>query len=145
MLRYLLLSAVIFLLNACVTNGALGPTTYEKVGSSAGFYQYSVKWSQTYRGQETQIYLKTRENAENLEICGYYIGTSGSLNRLVDAWLNEAEFYMNDKTVVATRFLIEQSKITGSRAACVVTGTKYTDLKSKRDLRIRGNRVTVSF
>jgi len=139
----LLLSAVVFLLNACVTNGALGPTTFEQ--ADRAYNMYTINWGGTFKGSKTDVFFKINDHAGNLKICGYYLQSSGNQTLLADAWLRQAGFYFEDKEIVGTSFLISQHVKQDARAACVVTKTKFDGNYMANKLRIDGNNVTVQF
>ena len=128
---------------ACATPDTIGEDTHRPYDKD--FDKLSLSWAGTFKGAATDIYIKRLQNGKNLQICGFYIGSTGMQEDLTAKWLAQAKITLSGEEIVSTSFLPPVSSLRNAIATCVITTTPYRPGMINEKMRIRGGNVRGSY
>lgn len=141
--RCLLMLIVALSVVGCETPDTIGLVTHRPYDKA--FHKVTLHWSGRYTGSKTDVYLSRKQNGPHLEICGFYIGSSGIQQDLTAEWLRYAKITIGETEVVSGKFILQQPSLQNAESACVVTTTLYQANLLTQDIWLKGRKVTLSY
>lgn len=141
--RYVLMLVLFLPIVGCATPDTIGPITYRPYDK--GFDKLTVRWTGQYTGAETNVYLRRKQSGSNLELCGFYIGSSGIQQDLTAEWLRVAKVVIDEKEIVSGKFILRQDDLQNAEAACVETTTPYHSRLLTQKMYLKGRKVTLYY
>ncbi|MCC3304981.1 hypothetical protein [Sneathiella sp. HT1-7] len=140
-LRCLLILFISAIVTGCETKDTIGDISYRPY--DPGFQRITLTSNGTFADEKTDIYMRRLQNGGKLEICGFYIMSSGISEDLTSEWLKYAKVTIDGEEIVSSKFLRPQERLEGAKSNCVVTVKTYqTDLlKGRMSLRGRAIRL----
>lgn len=144
MFRCYVLMLVLFLpIVGCATPDTIGPVTHRAYDNS--FDVHTIRWSGTYSGSKTLVYLKRIKEGANLRICGFYVKSEGIKEDINVEWLKYAKIIIGEEEITSTDFLSAQAQAETAVANCVVTTKVFQTNLLTEKMFIRGRKVRVLY
>ncbi|MCR9212524.1 MAG: hypothetical protein NXI13_02305 [Proteobacteria bacterium] len=128
-------------LTACQSTSVVGPVTQEL--AKENYLNYTITWSGTFQGSKTKLFFKGYNKEGKVAVCGYYIKSSGSEERLTATWIEQAKIFLGDTEIVSTRFINGVEEGDRPLANCVTTTIPYSRSLMEKDFSLRGQEIHI--